>query len=243
MHIVYWAHSYREEDAAINRHFGILIEHAERMIVNFDPPSKTVNESKLQQNLSSCDGMVAVLTWRAKGPSQYILFEIALALRSRKPVVVFVDERLPNDILPPRIMQQRFSHRTYFRQVREHVQTLRLLKSYMGDPPPARYQPSINQQVCGGLGLSALTSKQHDDLALLVESRGYHFVAMEDVGVNNPLAFEQFEYLAVLKVVLRCADMREANTTLLGWCYWSSFPSRNQLHDGRGLPVQHILSA
>ncbi len=215
MHIVYWAHSYREEDAAINRHFGILIEHAERMIVNFDPPSKTVNESKLQQNLSSCDGMVAVLTWRAKGPSQYILFEIALALRSRKPVVVFVDERLPNDILPPRIMQQRFSHRTYFRQVREHVQTLRLLKSYMGDPPPARYQPSINQQVCGGLGLSALTSKQHDDLALLVESRGYHFVAMEDVGVNNPLAFEQFEYLAVLKVVLRCADMREANTL-----YW-----------------------
>jgi hypothetical protein len=30
MHIVYWAHSYRDEDAAINRHFGILIEQAER---------------------------------------------------------------------------------------------------------------------------------------------------------------------------------------------------------------------
>jgi hypothetical protein len=88
MQIVYWAHSYREQDAAVNRHFGTLIEQAAQMIVNFDPPSESVNESKLQQNLSSCDGMVAVLPWRATGPSQYILFEIALALRSRKAVVV-----------------------------------------------------------------------------------------------------------------------------------------------------------
>jgi hypothetical protein len=47
MHIVYWAHSYRKEDAALNNHFGILIEQSERMIVNFDPPSPSVNESKL----------------------------------------------------------------------------------------------------------------------------------------------------------------------------------------------------
>src|SRR5712691_1589655 len=158
MHIVYWAHSYREEDAAINRHFGILIEQAERMIVNFDPPSKSVNESKLQQNLSSCDGMVAVLTWRATGPSPYILFEIGLALRARKPVVVFVDERISGDVLPPRVMQQRFSPRTYFRQVREHVQGLRVLKAYMGDPPPTRYQPSTDQRGCGLVGLAGLTA-------------------------------------------------------------------------------------
>jgi hypothetical protein len=122
MHIVYRAHSYREDDAAINRHFGILIEQAEGMIVNFDPPSDSVNESKLQQNLRSCDGMVAVLTWRATGPSPYILFEIGLALRSRKPVLVFLDDRLPGEILSTDVMQQRFSHRTYFRQVREHIQ-------------------------------------------------------------------------------------------------------------------------
>jgi hypothetical protein len=216
MHIVYWAHSYREEDASINKHFGVLIEQAEKMIVNFDPPSKTVNESKLQQNLSSCDGMVAVLTWRATGPSQYILFEIALALRSRKPVVVFIDDRLPNDILPPRIMQQRFSHRTYFRQVREHLQALRLLKAYMGDPPPTRYQPSTDQQGCGGLGLSALSAKEREEVALLVESRGYRFTWLEDVHFDNPLVFDQFEQLAVLKVVLRCADLKAMSTL-----YWT----------------------
>lgn len=39
MHIVYWAHSYRDEDAAVNKHFGVLIEKAAGMVVNFDPPS------------------------------------------------------------------------------------------------------------------------------------------------------------------------------------------------------------
>ena len=51
MHIVYWAHSYRDEDADINKHFGVLIERAEKMIINLDPPSPSVNESKLDQNL------------------------------------------------------------------------------------------------------------------------------------------------------------------------------------------------
>ncbi len=89
MQIVYWAHSYRDEDAAINHHFGRLIEDAARMVINFDPPSDSVNESKLDQNLRSCDGLIAVLTWRANGPSKYILHEIALSLRARKPLVVF----------------------------------------------------------------------------------------------------------------------------------------------------------
>ena len=112
-------------------------------------------------------------------------------------------------------MQQRFSHRTYFRQVREHIQALRLLKAYMGDPPPTRYQPSTNQQSCGALGLSALTPRQRDEVSLLVESRAYRFLMLEDIPSENPLAFEQFECLAVLKVVVRCADLRGASTL-----YW-----------------------
>jgi hypothetical protein len=42
----------------------MLIEQDGSMIVNFDPPSQSVSESKLQQNRQSCDGMVADLTWR-----------------------------------------------------------------------------------------------------------------------------------------------------------------------------------
>lgn len=216
MHIIYWAHSYREEDAAINRHFGLLIEQAERMIVNFDPPSASVNESKLQQNLRSCDGMVAVLTRRATGPSPYILFEIGLALRARKPVVVFVDDRISGNVLPPRIMQQRFSALTYFRQVREHVQALSVLKAYMGDPPPTRYQPSTDQRGCGLIGLGGLDGASRALLTRFVEGRGYRAVNLEEVEPNYPLVFDQVEHLAVLDVALRCADVQTA-----GALYWA----------------------
>jgi hypothetical protein len=82
----------------------VLIEKAAGMVVNFDPPSKGLNSSKLERNLLVSDGMVAVLTWRANGPSQYILYEIGLALRARKPLLVFLDDRLPDGIIPPRVL-------------------------------------------------------------------------------------------------------------------------------------------
>jgi hypothetical protein len=160
--------------------------------------------------------MVAVLTWRASGPSQYILFEIGLALRARKPVVVFIDDRIQGDVLPPRIMQQRFSHRTYFRQVREHVYGLEALKSCMGDPPPARYQPSADQSGCGLIGLAALSAKDRGSIVSLVEGRGYRAVNLDKVAINNPLSFAQFEHLAVLNVAINCTDHGAANAR-----YWT----------------------
>jgi hypothetical protein len=119
MHTIYWAHSYRPEDATINEYFGLLLE-GEKAIVNFDPPSKTVNASKLERNLRACDGMVAVLSWRSTGPSPYILYEISLCLRARKPLLVFIDDRLPNNVIPPwGVLQRHYSQRTYFRQGRQ----------------------------------------------------------------------------------------------------------------------------
>jgi hypothetical protein len=213
MHIVYWAHSYRDEDAAINRHFGTLIE-AERMIVNFDPPSKSVNESKLDQNLRSCDGMVAVLTWRANGPSQYILHEIGLCLRSRKPLLVFVDDRLPGEFLPPRVLQRRFSHRTYFRQVREHRDAMRTLKTYMGDPPPSRYQPSAGQRTCGLIGFGAQDGRTI--ASRLMQERGYRVVELEKIDDSDLFNFEKFEHLANLDVALRMMDSKTRRSI-----YWA----------------------
>jgi hypothetical protein len=215
MQVVYWAHSYRDEDAPINHHFGMLIEQAEHIIVNFDPPSKSVNESKLDQNLRTCDGMVAVLSWRSSGPSQYILHEIALALRARKPLLVFVDDQLP-DILPGRILQRRFSHRTYFRQLREHTHALRSLKSYMGDPPPIRYQPNSGQRTCGFIGLSALDPNSRKLASQFLEKRKYRLIDLEHVEVTNPLLFDRYEHLANLDIVLSCVDSRSRRST-----YWT----------------------
>jgi len=206
MQIVYWAHSYRPEDAVINNHFGILIEKAARMIVNFDPPSKKVNTSKLEQNLRSCDGMVVVLTWRESGPSPFILYEIGLALRARKPLLVFVDDRLPDNLIPSRILQRRFSPRTYFRQVRDHTFALRELITYMGDPPVPRYQPSSNQRTCGLVGLRALDRTSRETLRGFLHQRGYQPIDLDRVVADNPLSFEMFEHLADLDITLKCVD-------------------------------------
>ena len=190
----------------INRHFGILIEKAAGMIVNFDPPSETVNTSKLEQNLRSCDGMIAILSWREKGPSPYILYEIGLALRARKPLLVLVDDRLPDGLIPARILQRRFSHRTYFRQVRDHTFALRELITYMGDPPVPRYQPSSNQRTCGLVGLRALDRTLRDALRNFIHQRGYQSVDLDRIPSDNPLSFEMFEHLADLDIAVRCVD-------------------------------------
>ena len=216
MHIIYWAHSYREEDAPVNRHFGVLIEQAERMIVNLDPPSKSVSEAKLQKNCRSSDGMVAVLTWRESGPSKYILFEIGLALRARMPVVVFIDDRLDSNILPARVLQQRFSHKTYFKQVREHTHALRILKSYMGDPPPIKYQSNYSQRTCGVVGLSAMEPQLQKKIADFIENRDYRVANLEDINIDNPLIFDQDEHLAILDVVIEYASTKSISTK-----YWT----------------------
>jgi hypothetical protein len=216
MQIVYWAHSYREEDATLNQHFGVLIERAASMIINFDPPSKNVNDSKLSQNLRSCDGMIAVLTWRDTGPSQYILYEIGLALRARKPLLVFMDDRLSYNVLPTWILQRRFSHRTYFRQVREHTHALRELKTYMGDPPPARYEPSSGQRACGIVGLNSLDRTNQRTVLQFFERRGYRSVDLDNIDASNPLEFDKFDQLAHIQVALRFVDSRARRSVYWG---------------------------
>ncbi len=183
------------------------------MVVNFDPPSKSVNSAKLERNLLVSDGMVAVLTWRSSGPSQYILYEIGLALRARKPIAVFLDDRLPDGIIPPRVLQRRFSSRTYFHQIREHSHALRVLKEYIGDPPPVRYQPSAGQRSCGLVGLDGISTSRAEDFRQFVANRGYRPVDMSTVETSNPLSFAAFEYVASLDLLLACADSsgREAS--------------------------------
>src|SRR5205085_340628 len=112
------------------------------------PPSETVNTAKLQRHLNSSDAMVAVLTQRRTGVSPYILFEIALCLRSRKPLLVLIEDVLPAGLVPERVLQRRFSRGAFLRQVREHRHAVGVLKTYLGQEPPPRYQPTLSQRSC-----------------------------------------------------------------------------------------------
>ena len=220
MQIVYWAHSYRKPDALLNQHFGMLIEESEKMVVNFDPPSDAVNAAKLQQNLRACDGMIAVLTYREGGPSQYILYEVSLALRARVPLLVFMDDRISDGIIPQRILQQRFSHRTFFRQVREQIQALRVLKAYMGEPPPSRYQPYSFKRSCGLIGFSKRSSTHSALVSENVENRGYRVFDLENLESANPLFFKSHEEIAQLDLVIRNVDSKSRKSE-----YWSGATS------------------
>ena len=202
---VYWAHSYRDEDRGINRYFGRLIEKT-NLQINFDPPSEGVNEAKLEQNLRSCGGMVAILTWRPNGPSQYILYEVALALRARKPLLVFVDDRLPGKVLPERILQRRFSHRTYGRQASDHAHALRIFAGYLEQANPLRYQPGADQRTCGIVGFGALDKGHRAEVDQFVTIRGYQLIDLERVDDENLLAFARYEHLANLEIALRFVD-------------------------------------
>jgi hypothetical protein len=145
--IVYFSHSYRGQDAEINDYFGRLLE-SEGLTLSLDPPSDSVNSAKLERHLNYSDGMVAVLTRREGGVSPHIMYEITLSLRGRKPVVVFVEDSLPARILPERVLQRRFSRRSYLRQIKEHRQALRVLRSYIGETGQLSYQPATVRRSC-----------------------------------------------------------------------------------------------
>jgi hypothetical protein len=190
MQLVYFSHSYRQDDQRVNDFFSRLME-SEQLILSLDPPSETVNTAKLQRHLNSSDGMVAVITERDGGPSPYILFEIELCLRSRKPLLVFLEDVLPDGLVPARILQRRFSRSAFLRQVREHRHALTVFRSYVGDDPAPRYQPQVSQRSCVISGDASLPSSLADALKLSVAHRGYRVVgptAHEEIGAIETLA-------------------------------------------------------
>ncbi len=157
MYIVYYSHSYRPPDNDINEFFQELML-SEGMTPSLDPPADQdhLNAAKAERHLRNTDGMIAVLPYRDPEPSSYILYEIALCVRARKPALIFVEDVLPDDSIPDTLLQRRFSRRQLLREVRNHRHALRILKTYLGTEPPPTYELSSGQRQCLVIGASAL---------------------------------------------------------------------------------------
>jgi len=156
MLVVYYSHSYRPTETDINEFFQELML-SEGMIPSLDPPSDKLNSAKPERHLRSTDGMVAVLPYREPEPSGYILYEIELCVRAKKPALVFVEDVLPSLTLPSGLLQQRFSRNHYLREVRNHRQSLQTLKAYIGTEPPPTFGPSMGRRSCLFIGASRLS--------------------------------------------------------------------------------------
>lgn len=206
MRLIYWSHSYRPEDERVNRFFTRLFDR-EGLRVSFDPPSPSVNAAKLQRHLNGSDAMVAVLTRRQGGPSPYILFEIELCVRSRKPLLVFVEDELPDDLIPGRVLQRRFSRGSYFRQIREHTHAIEILKTYLGDEPPPRYQPAVTQRSCVIAGDGALRDDARESLLAMLVGRGFRVVRTSLLDENE---LETVEAIAQSQAALAFIDAGES---------------------------------
>jgi hypothetical protein len=213
MNIVYFSHSYRKEDADIVRYFARLLR-SENIIPSLDPPSETVNSAKLERHLNSSDGMVAVVTKRQGGVSPHILFEITLCLRARKPIVVFVEDELSDKLIPLRILQRRFSRRSFLRQVRQHRHGLQILKAYLGDQPPPRYQPSTSRRSCLLIGVEDLAQLK-GVLPEVIESRGYAALDLGQVRRSSPESLEIYEAIACADLALCFVDSKTPESQFL----------------------------
>lgn len=169
MSIIYFAHSYRERDANVVDFFARLIR-SEGLTVSLDPPSDAVNAAKLQRHMNASDGMVAVLSKRTDGTSPHILFEINLAIKSGKPVIIFVEDTLSTRVIPPRLMQQRFSLRWYLREVRDHRHALRSFKSLVHEYSQPQFRPSASRRTCILDGVGQLPGEKRNRMIDWIES-------------------------------------------------------------------------
>jgi hypothetical protein len=172
MNLIYFAHSYRKSDTNIVEFFGRLMR-SEGLIPSLDPPSNSLNSAKPEKHLRTTDGMIIVLTEREGDVSKYIWYEMLLGIRARKPLLVFVEDTLPGSLVPPRILQARFSRKGYLRQIREHRHVVQIFKTYLGELPPPSYQPSLKKRSCLIVGASALKNEAKKEMLNQIDEISY----------------------------------------------------------------------
>lgn len=186
MRPIYFAHGYREREAPFAAYFGKLMSKL-GFIPSLDPPSDDVNSAKLERHLRFTEGLVGVLTAREGGPSLHIFYEISMAIRARKPSLVFVEDTLPENILPNGVLQCRFSARSYVREIRDHFHWLEILKGYMGDQQLPRYRVSSRQRYCVLTGTDDMSPAVNESIVGLLSKRGYKII---DISMDNsPVPF------------------------------------------------------
>lgn len=200
---------------------------SEGFVPSLDPPSRTVNAAKLERHLRSCDGMVAILTRREGGVSPHFPFEISLALIARKPLLVFIEDTVRTaGLIPDRVLQSRFSRRSYFRQVRDLRNVLRIPKAYLGENPPPRYQPLLLPRFCVLVGADGLQDPLRGGLAETIKGLDYDLrtFSLSENSLSNRM--EVSEVLAGADLAVSVIDYLEvADQYLMGAIRASFIPS------------------
>lgn len=224
MQLIYYSHSYRPADDAINEFFQELMVD-EKLTPSLDPQSDRLNAAKPERHLRSTDAMVSVIPWRDGGPSDYIRWEVSLGLRSRRPQLVFVEDTLPDDLVPPGLLQRRFSRRRLLREVRDHRHAIRVLKGYIGSDPPPTYQPPGERRRCVVIGASRFAREQLDALIDLLGKLHYSPLILQgSERLPDDLGLEQQLQRAALCISL-CEGLTPSEYYMLGIAWGALTPT------------------
>ena len=202
---VYFAHGYREREAPFAAHFGSLMQRGS-FVASLDPPSEDVNAAKLERHLGYTTGAIAVLADREGGPSPHILFEMSMCLRARKPLLAFIEDSIPDDLIPSRILRKRFSARSYVRELREHMHALEIFRTYVGQRPVPKYQASLEQRSCVLVGLESIGEDYRKTISILVKERGYRPITIDISGESVIQAGNIHFDIASASLAICCID-------------------------------------
>ncbi len=225
MQPIYFAHGYREREAPFAAYFGSLCQRA-GLLPSLDPPSDDVNAAKLERHLGYTKGLIAVISRRKAGPSPHILFEVSMSLRAGSPLLVFLEDSLPGDVVPKHILHRRFSARSYVRESREHAHALEILRTYIGQEHTPKYQPSSDQRSCLFIGLPAVSEEMGGAFRRLATDRGYNVVEAPSGSIQLPLAGQQHAMVQTASLTV-CVldDVTPASMYFLGMARSSLVPT------------------
>lgn len=240
MNIVYFSHSYRADDSKVVSYFGKLLEESE-IIPSLDPPSNSVNAAKLERHMLSTDGMIAVLTKRSDGYSQHIMYEIYMCLRARKPLLVFIEDTLPDAIIPSRVLQRRFSRTSFLRQHRNYEHAIEQLKRYVGERPPPQYSISMNRRACGLIGLSALKRPIQRVVRTAVEEFGYAAVEIDSEELTSLRERKYTEALLPVSLGINFIDVETPVARYLSGLMDGFFIPTIQITANASYPFAHMV--
>jgi hypothetical protein len=124
-------------------------------------------------------------------------------MRARRPQLVFIEDVLADNLVPAGLLQRRFSRRRLLREVRDHRQAIRTLKSYIGSDPPPSYQPVTAQRRCALIGATQLGDASLMALQALLARRLYKpMIVQGRPQVPNEIAAEEIVQSAALCVAV-----------------------------------------
>jgi hypothetical protein len=209
MQPIYFSHGYRDREREFNSHFERILRRSD-LLPNLDPPSSDVNAAKLEKNLSYNKGLIAILSDRAGECSPYMLYEISMCVRAGKPLLVFLEDTLPSNVMPARVPQARFSPKSYFRQVRHHVHCLEIFKSYLG----TEYEPDFtmlrSRKNCIVIGARSLNRVQRTSTDDVLAANGYDVSYIRTGKLRLPQTLNEMLNFLTAYLVLVFVDNNSA---------------------------------